>query len=376
MGKRPQSLKHDLLINLLGTLSTFKKPRHTQNQSRLVSLPVELRVKVLRTLLVAGEPILSLAHYAARINTRYKGAEKRYKESVNLSAQIMPTCQDLYVEAKGILYEENTISVNPTTHEFGSIRFRRRRNPVACAMLDAVVGIPDLIEECEPIQDLVKNQEQKDPQQGAKLLKQWREHFLRLYPALEQFRHWRIEFDITFDFLAHFVRTLSKLLLGKRVTIAFHGDLELRVLSLKSARMLGPLKLLRCEHITIQDNFHAPVRHEIETVVESQLPIVDLYKEYAEFRKLLQKLPEQGPDMHQRGWLYSHAGSQLDASMNTAVTRCAATEFEAYKKLALNDAVAWNEKASRLKIEKAEKVLARMKKRMEDVTAELADMAN
>lgn len=95
--------------------ASWSQPRDGQTESRLLQLPLELRLKVLRYLHISDELFQALD-----VPNDYPSACVN-RDTVQLSTQALQTCQQLYQECCEVLYGENVISVNvcrsPTTYD-------------------------------------------------------------------------------------------------------------------------------------------------------------------------------------------------------------------------------------------------------------------
>lgn len=95
-----------LIISTNGTMAEspqFKLQMHTQPQSNLMQVAAEIRLKILRYLLVSESVIENQA-----------GMEHPdlYDERVQLSAQVLRVCQTLHREASDVLYQENSLGID------------------------------------------------------------------------------------------------------------------------------------------------------------------------------------------------------------------------------------------------------------------------
>ena len=73
-------------------------------------LPPEVRLIILRCLLKSKGPILSFDKWHD-LAGNIKNARSKYKRDLRRSAQVLRTCQTLWVEGYDILYRENTLSL-------------------------------------------------------------------------------------------------------------------------------------------------------------------------------------------------------------------------------------------------------------------------
>lgn len=92
---------------------SFAKRRDPQSASTLMTLPAELRLKILRMLLKKGDVLASFRQYLGADEQPYtEEHQQRYSKNVlSLSAQIVVCCQMLHEESLAILYKENTVSI-------------------------------------------------------------------------------------------------------------------------------------------------------------------------------------------------------------------------------------------------------------------------
>lgn len=89
----------------------FRLRPHTQNTSDLICLPQELRLKIIRNLMRSAEPLPSHFHLQQVMGKTDLEATEIYHERLQLSPQILSTCQTLYIDASTVLYQENTLTI-------------------------------------------------------------------------------------------------------------------------------------------------------------------------------------------------------------------------------------------------------------------------
>lgn len=340
------------LIALSATVSTFRRPRNAQLQSRLVRLPAELRIKILRNLLVSDGPIQSLARCIRDTKRTTEDGNVRYAKGVRLSAQVLSTCQILYNEARDILYHENTIEVDITRGSVAiSQHFRKRISGEVCAVLDAVVGMPNQRAQYMPIEQWVSTQDQDGDKRGAQLLNKWQSHFLRLYPSLKQFQHWQINLDFAIVSTAAACTMLSQLLRDKFVTVLWTTRFRRRM-SIEYGQLIGPLKLWRCKRIVFNGFPDKQLCDSVQAVVEGHTPIQDLHAACTELEEtVFNKMPGYGFDVSGLSW--RAASRSVLQRLYRAVDTCDSEEYERQKALALALASRWNREASRYRIKEA-----------------------
>lgn len=91
-------------------LSTFQLPASNQNASLLMSLPAELRLKILQSLLIANGPLRSIQEIASPGEPQ-KESWQEFEAQSCLSAQVLWCCQRLYQEGRRVLYGDNVLSL-------------------------------------------------------------------------------------------------------------------------------------------------------------------------------------------------------------------------------------------------------------------------
>lgn len=109
--------------------------RAGQQQSRLMRLPAELRLPILRELLVAEQPldrrseyhVASIEHRQRAGGTWYTRQEFTFTNGYRLSPQVLSTCQTLLNEGFSILYKENILVLSIHVHGFTECHYRRQQ---------------------------------------------------------------------------------------------------------------------------------------------------------------------------------------------------------------------------------------------------------
>lgn len=97
-------------------VTAFRMPQHHQAQSPLLSMPPEIRTKILRYLL-KRDTIEDITDFKAQTPQQDESAivSTYRKEVLSLSSQVMSVCQKLNAEAAHILYAENIICLSSTS---------------------------------------------------------------------------------------------------------------------------------------------------------------------------------------------------------------------------------------------------------------------
>lgn len=226
-----------------------------QSQSHLMQLPAELRLSVLRHLLQTDRPLtsdidVSLDQAQSETYTRVSNLE--------LSSQLLRSCQQLYREARPILYHENTLAIvcdhTETLHVLG------HDIEIADYSWTHAEHITDLTS-LATFTLLGPN--------GFHLKKQY-ELFLAQAFLLQQFQ----TFDVTLGHsnrvdIYNAVRMLRNLVAAKHVRV------RLPLMYLIREPVLGVFKLWRCRSIAFM-NVPEGSADEIATVIMGPSTPVDL----------------------------------------------------------------------------------------------------
>ena len=145
--------------------------------STLLQLPAEVRVLILRNLLVHDGPLSSLS-----------GVEDMtYFQSIQRSSQILRTCQLLYREGSTILYEENTLCIDFMVYE--EDEEDTEENSYFCCILNMYLPVPKLKGKPE---DLLTLLEYATParcvsRDNSAILREGAESLRRMWYILEKF---------------------------------------------------------------------------------------------------------------------------------------------------------------------------------------------
>lgn len=111
-------------------MAAFIRPQDAQASSRLLQLPAELILIVVRLLLGSPEPIKSLRQCEIQNDLD----DVLFQEVLGLSAQLLRCCQYLHAVGKKVLYEENTVVIyfDSDIYDEGS-----------CHVLDTTTTMPE-----------------------------------------------------------------------------------------------------------------------------------------------------------------------------------------------------------------------------------------
>ena len=227
--------------------SGFSKPQRSQKGSRLMQLPAEIRVKILRSLLKANESIVPFYNGSSDLTWGHQRDLVKYKDNTQLSAQVMRACQKLHGEAQHILYAENTLDIQILP---------RSRNEMHCSLLSYRSIIPGIVDKLGKMKNDLFSAEYPLmylPRNGTNL----RSATDLEICADKVFGAYKVRLDVVNGLQQQNVyvvcRLLRNLLYGKRVKIIFpHADLW------KVKSVLGGCKILRCQSI----EFHGIKAHQ------------------------------------------------------------------------------------------------------------------
>lgn len=125
---------------------SFQVAPQRQGSSMLMTLPGEVRNKILRNLMSNSAPILPRTSYQVLSYSNYSEVEvsTEYLKNVARSSQILRCCQNLYHEAIPILYQENTLWVI-----VGSLPDAFYSNTLHLSALDTILKCPTRVQDLE-----------------------------------------------------------------------------------------------------------------------------------------------------------------------------------------------------------------------------------
>ena len=207
---------------------TFGSASILQNGSSLMRLPAEVRIMILRILLVHTGPI------PIQRNVRIE----KYKKAVQRSAQTLWTCQQLYREGLPILYGENTLVLHTRNLIGGRAPTSLRK--LNLHILDGFVRLPRCIRDLGARESLIDSlMDDSDPEneQGTDM------RLVGLYGSLARFSKYELLFG--FEDQEHvfvIARSLKDLFLDKHIKVYFgqavRDGVKSKVAALKSLQYL------------------------------------------------------------------------------------------------------------------------------------------
>lgn len=89
----------------------FTKPEFSQEQSHFLQIPAELRLKILRLLSKKDKVLMSIKETYETNGPSWQDEASTWYDELQLSSQLLLTCQILYREAYNVLYCENELGI-------------------------------------------------------------------------------------------------------------------------------------------------------------------------------------------------------------------------------------------------------------------------
>lgn len=285
----------------------------SQAQSPLMQLPAEIRLLILRELLLSSKPLAERQTYTKQGLRLPSGAPTRdvegqfLEKSVmmasghRLTPAILVACQLLLSEGWPVLYEENTLAIQlfsgsrPRTEDHAWYNYNR-------VSIDALGGIGTFeggilwTRSASPARALISR-------------------FKNLHISLNAKYATSVKSLFGYEHFANAVRTIAPLLTASCVELAVI-DQSSRLSSSQLRRQLKVFQILRCKHFKINgtslvkcaldDIDNAKTVQTIESTITSDRPVVLLYKVVRKLWETVQLLDEfymTVNDYPGRGWL-------------------------------------------------------------------------
>lgn len=257
----------------------FSNEAKIQQGSRLIQLPAEIKLMILRLLLVHDGPLRARNWYgekphpkvpkeARQFARRLREADEEVAVSYNLSPEILATCQTLYHEGYPLLYKNNTLGIQICEgREYNA----RRDRQCGCGTLNCeggvfVYAIPYVC--AEPDQPHYK---------ATSTIGRLLQKFDKLHIDINDEGYSTVV-------LRKCLSYIQEVAWFKRVQVKYIGDLDLEHSSNKKA-VLPHLTLIRCnELIVLNPEFLASEVSRITAIVTGHSQVVDLEKLYQNFR--------------------------------------------------------------------------------------------
>ncbi|KAK5947054.1 hypothetical protein PMZ80_001200 [Knufia obscura] len=315
----------ELEWKITGRAYRFSQPCQSQSASRLLQLPPELRIKILRMLLRSSAPLAPLLEEKQKPDERH---------SFDLSGQVLATCQVLHKDASMILYKENilTIKVVPADQDWG----------LECYVVDARM---DLVHEPHDLPlteyDLLSIARSSNP----------KTHFEECYEGLSQISNVRVILQpayATRDIAFITCMVLQDLLRGKNVTFMTKISKHAKHDKSEDGTWLLPCRMLRCQHI-IFEGHEESCEALVQEVTSSDEPPKDLFLLWTRTIQCVGKLPKVNGQSFDHG---DRAMYKFFPRLRSAVfVRDAPTAHNCVTEI-LKEAIIWNRRYA--KQEKAE----------------------
>ena len=349
---------------------TFEHSCDAQASSRLLQLPLELRAKILRLLHKHSSAIkpLYFSFAADMSGPSFDGKD------LSLSSQLLVTCQQLYHEASRILFQENVLRID--------VNVIGRSKSHCLTVVDARISIPYNIYSDWPsdLLPLCYHWVGTSYDRGSC------SRIIQIYHSLTRFAGFEVNlYYADSRSTAVVARMLADLLRHKKVVVCLerhNGDVEtwvsdllpLRFWRCQSLEFRGTDKYLEAEALGRKVEL-ARLR-QLETLIQSDEPIVDLKDEWHEFkdRFVSNGLRIDGCDYDDKFHYNCEVGN-----LNDAMYACDAAWFETAKIDVLKEAKKWNSRwilDQKAGIEQLSAELRKVEHRNEEIERELTETSS
>ena len=320
--------------------AAFAQPCNPQTASRLIQLPPELRLKIMRMLHKNTGPLDSMVALPA---STYHFSKRDYGDAdrsvVELSTQMLACCQVLQREASPILYEENTLG----------IEYSRSRSPYCrhFHVLDVLGRLATRPEELPTGSEVDHLESLIDAWTSSRA--SWPELYRlrKFYQAVKNIRKIQltVEYkDSTDMFMA--CKFFKALLLDKDVVFIpkdkSNGSGPSELDCIKSSRML------RCRSITFASSLNLSWLVDGITGVQ---PFQDLFPTWIKLRRVIIDLPEVN-GVHFFAVKHREGDTIID-DLRNAVMHADVTRAEQHITVLTDQLATWNVTAFEHEVAKA-----------------------
>lgn len=307
---------------------SFKLNPHPQTSSRLMKLPAELRVKILRMLLKDADPFDTIEPHLS--NDWYRKMLTR--QGPSMSAQILSCCQQINVEGQAVLYGENSLVVRCMF-----INEDCRNSDYYCRFLDSSVLLDHAVEwmdkENFDVESLAQAKLREASIFGRDALA---ERMVELLPVARKFDNLYVHVECNAqDEVYMACRVLGELLAGKNVTIkAMKGKSD----ELVPSWWLRSCCFLRCKSVSFITHSTADTQDYVEEIT-GEVPVKDIHSRW---HYLLHDLLNEFRTADQES--FEDANEDIFDDLQDAVLNYDVDEFEKQRKLLLEKAIDCNER--------------------------------
>ncbi|KAK5084873.1 hypothetical protein LTR70_007815 [Exophiala xenobiotica] len=375
----------------------FERPYDPQESSRLLRLPSELRLKILRLLHKAEKPLNSceaIPITQSSLNGHAEALEDAESSIFELSGQVLACCQQLEIEASAILYGENVLRMRCTAtsdvhllniHCLGAhIQFERR-----LPYLNYEEEIHNFMSAYSGLQvyDLISKLPRfnKNPHshvysvvEGLLVYR-----FIKNFHQLSKIRNIRLvvqyhgETDVFMACIALRAMLLDKnvVLVPRMTASGAHIIQDGGGVVNPQLENLNPCRMLRCRSITFESNLSL-ARLVDEIVSEKE---VDLFFGWPGLMRLIRSLPQRTDRNLQRLYfVHVQEHSTTFNKLQIAVLRVNAIDAKIYSARLLQQISKWNEEVAEQKAVEAkgryEFVIAQTRKHKERIRQQVKEL--
>ena len=307
---------------------TFQIPQGLSNDSRLLRLPAELRLKILRFLLCSGEPLHPIEATIYDVRQSQIGF-------VALDSQILRASQELYTEGYEILCKNNTLGLilKYCDEDDGPLLFTVMKVTVEMVHSDS-----ELLPQDSSLLDGTKLllEPEFDDLRWDKAQSLQRQSLRDLYPVLTRFASFHVRLDSECCTDVNLVsRLLQRLLWNRDVTLELIPQIDMPL-----SQGMRSCRFLRCRtfrYIGVPENNDSCA--DVATITGHQ-DVHDTFKTYQQFsEEVLDKLMLlNGESFRDEHW------NDLLRPLDDAAREYELENFEHLMGKALNAVSAWSEK--------------------------------
>lgn len=348
---------------------SFEQPQHPQNQSQLLSLATEIRLKILRYLLkFEGGEIKDFITLDMTENEYYKHLDR--------SAQILATCQQLLWEGRDVLHGENELVISVKSSASSMVHLHLRDTDLALPgydddllndVPDNYADIPEFDAGFSSFHGPVQWRLKCCTPAGLKIHEHLDEEYMMW---LKQFK--KVKVDMCFNSqqvhtLFVVCRALKDFVRDKAVVFRFATklDAEGQVVEPADKDLCSVFEILRCKSFKLENY---PMTERLIKIIESDSKPLDLYQEWYIFMEgPITNIPAPlGALAGFEGKHETEVGKFLDAVM-----RNRATEYREQKNAITRLALEWNRTTQDWWLESTENMRRDVVRRFERCEASL-----